>query len=78
MVTTSNAMSVCWDRQWIVWRDYSWRRFFAEPNIKLTQITKPGNSILLGENITQPDLELVEERFQLVQGQVVFALLNPE
>jgi len=29
-------------------------------------------------HIAQPDLELVEERFQLVQGQVVFALLNPE
>ena len=38
----------------------------------------PKNSKLLRKHIAQPDLELVEERFQLVQGQVMFALLNPE
>ena len=35
-------------------------------------------SKLLRKHIAQPDFELIEERFQLVQGQVVFALLNPE
>ena len=79
MVPTANAMSVHWDRQLIVRRVYYWRLYIRKANIKLGANHQTQKSPkLLRKHIAQPDFELVEERFQLVQGQVVFAFLNPK